>query len=394
MPPGRASLDDLAAAIARWGVTSLWLTAGLFHQMVEHRLDGLRPLRQLLAGGDVVAPEAARRVLESLPGLALIDGYGPTEGTTFTCCHRVTGHETGAAVPIGRPIANARVYVVASDEGAFQPVPAGVAGELYAGGDGLARGYLDRPDLTAERFVPDPFSGLPGERLYRTGDRVRWNSPQNDALEFLGRLDGQVKIRGFRVETGEVEAALAGHPAVRQAAVLPRESQGGRILAAYAVLAETASAAELQRFLRERLPEAMIPSAWMFLEELPLTPNGKVDRRALAALEVEAARTAVERVPPRTPLEERLVAAVAGVLGLEPERIGVYDNFFDLGGHSLLATQLVAQLRQQHGIDVPLPLLFDSAHLADLADRITTRELAEAGDDLLAEILAELEESE
>jgi amino acid adenylation domain-containing protein len=391
MPPGRAALDDVAAAIARFGVTSLWLTAGLFHQMVEYQLDGLRPLRQLLAGGDAVAPEAARRVLESLPDLALIDGYGPTEGTTFTCCHRVTGNETGTAVPIGRPIANARVYVLDSEEGALQPVPPGVAGELYAGGDGLARGYLDRPELTAERFVPDPFSGLPGERLYRTGDRVRW---VQDTLEFLGRLDNQVKIRGFRVEPGEVEAALAGHPAVRQAAVLPRDGQGGRLLAAYAALSEPASAADLQRFLRERLPEAMVPSAWIFLEELPLTPNGKVDRRALAGLEVEAARTAVEHVPPRTPLEERLVEAVAGVLGLDPARVGVYDNFFDLGGHSLLATQLAAQLRQQHGIEISLPLLFDSAHLADLADQITARELEEADEALLEEILAELEGSE
>jgi amino acid adenylation domain-containing protein len=397
MPPGRAALDDLTAAIARFGVTSLWLTAGLFHQMVEYQLEGLRPLRQLLAGGDVVAPEAARRVRESLPDLALIDGYGPTEGTTFTCCHRVTGLERGTAVPIGRPIANARVYVLASDEGAFQPVPPGVAGELWAGGDGLARGYLDRPDLTAERFVPDPFSGLPGERLYRTGDRVRWI---RDTLEFLGRLDSQVKIRGFRVEPGEIESALAAHPAVRQAAVLaPRHGETAeRTLAACVALDPESripnSISDLQRFLRERLPEAMVPSAWIFLEELPLTPNGKVDRRALAALEVETARPAVDYVPPRTPLEERLVEAVAGVLGLDPARVGVHDNFFDLGGHSLLATQLLARLRQQHGIEIPLPLLFDSAHLADLADHVTAHELAAADESLLEEILAELEGSE
>ncbi|HKH49830.1 MAG TPA: non-ribosomal peptide synthetase, partial [Thermoanaerobaculia bacterium] len=393
VPPGRASLDDLSDAIARLGVTSLWLTAGLFHQMAEHNLDGLRPLRQLLAGGDAVSPEAARRVLQILPDLALIDGYGPTEGTTFTCCYRATGAETGAAVPIGRPIANARVYVL--DE-ALQPVPPGAAGELFAGGDGLARGYLDRPDLTAERFLPDPFSGFPGERLYRTGDRVRW-APEG-VLEFLGRLDGQVKIRGFRVEPGEVEAALAKHPAVRQAAVLSRDGlldgRGGKVLAAYVALSGATPAAELQRFLRERLPESMVPAAWAVLDELPLTPNGKVDRRALAAMEVEAARTAVEHVAPRTPLEELLVEAVAQVLDLEPRRVGMLDNFFELGGHSLLATQLIAQLRGQHGIEIPLPLLFDSANLGDLADHLTERELEEVDESMLEELLAEMEGSE
>jgi len=389
VPPGRASLDDLSEAIARFGVTSLWLTAGLFHQMAEHNLDGLRPLRQLLAGGDVVDPEAARRVLQSLPDLTLIDGYGPTEGTTFTCCHRATGTETGAAVPIGRPIANARVYVL--DE-ALQPVPSGVAGELFAGGDGLARGYLDRPDLTAERFLPDPFSGFPGERLYRTGDRVRW-APEG-VLEFLGRLDGQVKIRGFRVEPGEVEAALAKHPAVRQAAVLTHETRGGKVLAACVALAEPIAVAELQRFLRERLPEVMVPAAWAVLDDLPLTPNGKVDRRALAALEIEAARAAVEYVAPRTQLEERIVEAVAQVLGLDPKRVGVLDNFFELGGHSLLATQLLALLRGQHDIEIPLPLLFDSANLGDLADHLTERELEEVDESMLEELLAEMEGSE
>jgi acyl carrier protein len=274
-------------------------------------------------------------------------------------------------------------------------VPVGIPGEICVGGRGLAQGYLHRPELTAERFVPDPY-GPPGARLYRSGDRAR-RRPDGD-LEYLGRIDHQMKIRGFRIEPGEIEAALARHPAVRQSAVLPRETPEGKILAAFVVLGQTlagqTSAADLQHFLRERLPEAMIPSAWIFLEDLPITPNGKVDRRALAALEVEAARASVEYAPPRTLIENRLVEAVAGVLGLEPERIGIYDNFFDLGGHSLLATQLVAQLRLQHGIEISLPLLFDSAHLADLADQITAREIAEADDALLEELLAELEGAE
>ncbi len=398
MPGARTSLDDLATAVGEHGVTSLWLTAGLFHQMVDHRLEGLRPLRQLLAGGDVIAPAHARRLLEALPDVTLVNGYGPTEGTTFTCCHRMTGPEqVGASVPIGRPIANAQVYVV--DEG-LRPVPPGVVGELVAGGEGLARGYLGRPELTAERFVPDPFAGggsegegEPGGRLYRTGDRVRWLP--DGTLEFLGRDDGQLKIRGFRIEVGEIEAALARHPAVRQAAVLAldddrRGGRDGRELAAYVAVSEPVAVAALQRFLRERLPDPMVPSSWFLIDELPLTPNGKVDRRVLAAAGGEAARSGVEYVAPRNPLEEHLVEVCAEVLGLDRTRVGVLDNFFDLGGHSLLATQLAAQLRKKWGIEVPLQLLFDTANLAELAERITERELAEVDAELLEEMLAEL----
>jgi amino acid adenylation domain-containing protein len=393
MPPGRAGLDDVAEALARHAVTSLWLTAGLFHQMVDHRLEALRPLRQLLAGGDVVSASHARRVLEALPGLTLIDGYGPTEGTTFTCCHRMRATaDIGAAVPIGRPIANARVYVLDVLDGELRPVPPGVAGELFAGGDGLARGYLGRPELTADRFVPDLFSGLPGERLYRTGDRVRW---RNDAtLEFLGRLDQQVKIRGFRVEPEEVEAVLVQHPAVRQAIVLAREGKEGaadRTLAAWVVPGDPErrpSAAELQGFLRERLPEAMIPAAWAFLEALPLTPNGKVDRRALPDPE-EARAGDSSSGEPRTPLERDLVELAADVLGLE--KVGIHDNFFNLGGHSLLATQLAARLNDQLGCEVSLHLLFDATDFADLAEKITEQELEQVDEADLASLLEEID---
>jgi len=386
---GRASLDGLARSIARHGVTSLWLTAGLFHQMVDDRLEAFRPLRQLLAGGDVLSPEHAHRVREALPDLALIDGYGPTEGTTFTCCHRVTGAEpAGASVPIGRPIANARVYVVDEE---LRPVPPGVAGELYAAGDGLVRGYLGKPDLTAERFVPDPFSGEPGERLYRTGDQVRWLA--DGALEFLGRLDGQVKIRGFRVESGEVEAALARHPAVRQAAVVARDGVGGKVLSGYVTLSAplpSPPGAELQRFLREWLPEPMIPTAWAVLDELPLTPNGKVDRRALPAPELPRERRNRGRREPRSPLEREVVEICAEVLGLE--MVWLDDNFFDLGGHSLLATQLVARLGDRLRMEIPLSLLFDAKSLGDLADRITEQELAQVDDTEMALLLEEIEE--
>ena len=230
-PPHAPSLEELGGVLRREGVTSLWLTAGLFEQMVAHHPEALNGVRQLLAGGDVLPVGAVRARLER--GGVLVNGYGPTENTTFTCCHvmKTPGDAGPGAVPIGRPIANTRVYVL---DARMQPVPAGVPGELYTGGDGLALGYLGRPELTAERFVPDAFSDEPGARLYRTGDRVRWRP--DGVLEFLGRLDGQVKLRGFRIEPGEVEAALRQHPSVREAVVVAREDgPGGKRLVAYVV---------------------------------------------------------------------------------------------------------------------------------------------------------------
>ncbi len=395
--PGRiGSLDDLARVIAAHGVTSAWLTAGLFHEMVDGRLEGLRPLRQLLTGGDVVSAEHARRTLEALPGLTLIDGYGPTECATFTCCHRMTDpRQVGNSVPIGRPIANDRAYVL---DAALRPVPAGVWGDLYAGGAGVSRGYLERPDLTAERFVPDPFA-VPedaGARLYDTGDRVRWSAA--GVLEFQGRLDAQLKIRGFRVEPAEVEAALLALPGVLRAAVAGVGPAGGKSLAAFWVGepgAEDLRAEDLRARLRGRLPEAMVPAVWIPLPELPLTRNGKVDRRALAALAGEEGmglhRRSAEPVAPRNPLEENLVEACASVLQRDPREIGVFDNFFDLGGHSLLATRFVSQLHSRWGIEVPIQLVFDTPDLAGLADRIMESELAGADDKLLASVLAEME---
>ena len=229
-PPRRPSLEDLEEAIARFGVTSVWLTAGLFHQLVDHRLEALRPLRQLMAGGDVLSPAHVRRVLAELPGITLINGYGPTEATTFTAVFPMTAPEqVGNPVSLGRPIGNTQVYVLGPD---LRPVPAGVWGELCVGGPGVTRGYLGRPDLTAERFVPDPFAG---GRLYRSGDVVRFQP--DGRIEFFGRRDGQVKLRGFRIELGEIESALARHPAVLQASVTARDDGGplGRRLVAYVV---------------------------------------------------------------------------------------------------------------------------------------------------------------
>ena len=389
-PGASGSLEDLSQVIEGHGVTSAWLTAGLFHEMVDGSVEGLRPLRQLLTGGDVVSPEHARKALKSLPGLNLIDGYGPTEGTTFTSCCRITEpRQVGASVSVGRPIANARIHVLDACAG---PLPIGAWGELHAGGDGLARGYLNRPDLTAERFVPDPFAGpdAAGSRLYRTGDLVRWRADGN--LEFQGRLDSQIKIRGFRIEPAEVETALLACSGVLRAVVVGVGETGNKKLAAFWV--GEAQAKELRFRLRSRLPEVMVPAIFVPLSELPLTPNGKVDRRALAAMaesDAGAVRPMRERVPPRTSMEEMVVRACAEVLGREPDEISVMDNFFELGGHSILATRLVSRLSQEHGMALALQMVFEAANLEEMADRMAQQELESASDELLGEVLREME---
>jgi amino acid adenylation domain-containing protein len=380
-PPGVLSPLELGELLREQGVTTLWLTAGLFHQMVEDNLPGLAGVRQLLAGGDVLSPEHVRRVAAELPGTQLINGYGPTENTTFTCCHPVEGPESGRSpVPLGRPIANTWVAVL---DRHLEPVPVGVAGELCAGGDGLARGYLGRPGWTAERFVPDPFCALRGEaggRLYRTGDRVR-HLPDG-RIELLGRLDAQVKIRGFRIEPGEVEAALVRCAGVREAAVVARPGRDGQRLVAYVVPASPLAEGNgslfdaLRTQLRQKLPEPMIPSAFVEMPYLPLNANGKLDRAALPEPETALARE--EHVAPRTPIEELIAGIWAEVLGLE--RVGVTSDFFALGGHSLLATRMVTRLRQTLGVDLSVRAVFEARTVEELTLTVAGK-LLELADD-------------
>ncbi len=315
---------------------------------------GGEPLRGVLARG-VHALGTVERLLNL---------YGPSEDTTFS-----TVAEVGAEgePTIGRLLTNGYGYVVDRN---FGLAPVGVPGELYLGGAGVSRGYLGRPDLTAERYVPDPFSAVPGERLYKTGDLIRWR-PDGE-LEYLGRLDHQVKVRGFRVELGEIETALLAHPEIQDAAVLALGEGGDRRLVAYVV----GNAPDLRGYLKEKLPEYMVPSAFVALDALPLTPNGKIDRRALAKVEPDRAAEAAGYVAPRTPTEERLAAIWREVLSLE--KVGVRDDFFELGGHSLLATQLVSRLRESFGVELPLRRLFEVSTVESLAAELAGTETAVA----------------
>ncbi len=314
-----------------------------------------------LCGGEAFPPALAAALRERTGSVWNL--YGPTETTVWSSVSRVEKAAEGAPVSIGRPIDATEIYLVDPNG---EPVPVGVAGELRIGGEGLARGYLGRPDLTAERFVPDPF-GEAGERLYRTGDLARWRP--DGTLEFLGRIDHQVKLRGFRIELGEIEAALARHPAVAQAAAAIRGEGERSQIVAYVVARPEAGpldVTEIRLAVRRSLPDYMVPTTVMEMEALPLTPNGKVDRKALP--EPERTGTAArEYVAPGTPVEEILAGIWAGVLGMdEDSRVGVHDNFFDLGGHSVLAIQIVARARQA-GLGLTPMQIFQHPTIAGLA---------------------------
>lgn len=366
LPPAPPAPEDIGATIAQNGVTTLWLTAGLFHLMAASHLDALRPLRQLLAGGDVLSPVHVRNVLEAIPGLRLINGYGPTENTTFTCCHTITLESVAhGTVPIGKPIANTQVYLL---DRWMQPVPVGVAGFLYTGGDGLAKGYWNAPELTQQKFVADPFHA--GQRLYATGDLARWRA--DGTIEFLGRADTQVKIRGYRIELGEIESVLESNPLVKQSAVMAREDNpGDRRLAAYVVPQAGAAAetliAELRSFLKDRLPEYMQPASITVLEQIPTTSNGKVDRRALPAPQADARALRRDIIAPRNMAEETLAGIWRRVLKVD--EVSVEDSVFELGGDSLLIFQ-ISTLSNQAGLAINPKHVFQYRTIAGLAQML------------------------
>ncbi|GAB2858126.1 non-ribosomal peptide synthetase DhbF [Actinoallomurus bryophytorum] len=354
-PPGDLEPATLARVVRRHQVTALWLTAGLFMLMAE-RPECLAGVREAWIGGDVVPPPTVRRVMDACPGTVVVDVYGPTEITAFATRFYVRHRDDlRSALPIGRPLDNTRVYVL---DDRLRPVPPGVSGELYIAGAGLARGYLDRPALTAERFLACPYGGS-GERMYRTGDLARWNAGGN--LEFIGRTDHQVKVRGYRIELGEIQTALTAQPGVAQAAIAVREDHpGDQRLTAYVVTDETTDPARLRQNLAQILPDYMTPAAIVVLDAFPLTPNGKIDREALPAPEF----VTTDRHS-RTPHEETLAHLFAETLHLD--RIGIDDDFFDLGGHSLLATRLISRIRTTLGVELPIRALFETPTIAGLA---------------------------
>ncbi|OUL20265.1 non-ribosomal peptide synthetase [Nostoc sp. 106C] len=373
-PPHTPSLLELAQAIRQHQVTTLCLTAGLFRLMVDEHLAELKQLKQLLVEGDVLSVPHVKKLLHAAPELKLINCYGSTENTALTCCYQVTdAFNIDAAVPIGRPIANTQVYLL---DAQLQPVPVGIPGELYIGGDGLARGYFNQPDLTAKTFIPHPFSSQPGARLYKTGDLARYLPDGN--IEFFGRIDQQVKIRGFRIQLEDIENVLAQHPKVQQAVVTINANHSKeKYLVAYVVPAEEASkektctlkSTALRSFLLQKLPEYMVPTTFVILKHIPLTPNGKVNHRALpeAHLNLEQEN---QFIPPQTPTEAVIADIIATILGLE--KIGIHDNFFTLGGHSFLAMQVISRLRQAYQIELPLNCLFEAPTVAEL-ERLITR---------------------
>jgi amino acid adenylation domain-containing protein len=364
-PAESKSASEIEKVLQRHGVNTLWLTAALFHQMVQNALRGLSQVQQLLAGGDVLAVEDVELLLRTYPRCRFINGYGPTENTTFSCCYPVPPEAHLAdGVPIGFPISHTQVYLL---DRYLQPVPVGVVAEIYVGGAGLARGYLERPALSAERFVASPY-GTPGTRMYRTGDLGRWRP--DGVVEFLGRTDHQVKIRGFRVELGEIEAALREQPSVCEAVVLARGGgTGEKQLVAYVIARgnDPVEPRALREQLSHRLPEYMLPVAYIRLEALPLTPNGKLDRQALPAPTADA--YAMRRYEaPRTAGEETLCSLFAELLGLE--RVGLDDNFFELGGHSLLAGRLVSRVLATLGVNMAIRTLFESPTVRELSPRM------------------------
>lgn len=369
-PGGIPDLNLLAKILEKYRVTCLWLTSSLFNFLIDEKPEMLKGVPQLLTGGEALSVEHVRRALRLLPDTQLINGYGPTESTTFACCYRIPKDldERLRSIPIGRAIGHTQVHIL--DE-SLKPVPVGISGELYIGGNGLALGYFDSPELTAERFVRNPFDQSGQTTLYKTGDLCRRLPDGN--IEFLGRLDNQVKIRGFRIEPGEIEATLQRHASVRQATVLARlEPPGEKRLVAYIVSDPSASAAseDLQHFLKNILPDYMIPTAFVYLDSMPLTPNGKVDREALPAPKTSLTPGASSHAPPETADEEVLAAIFAEVLKVK--KVGIYDDFFKLGGSSLLAVKLLDRIQSQFNTSLPLSSLFQATTVRQLCELLAT----------------------
>jgi amino acid adenylation domain-containing protein len=365
-PGGHRDAAYLVKLIREAGITVLHFVPSMLRVFLEEPgVEGCQSLQQVMCSGEAL-PYDLQEQFFKLSAAQLHNLYGPTEAAvdvTHWTCRR--GDER-KIVPIGRPVANTQVYIL---DRHLQPVPVGVAGELHLGGVQVGRGYRNRPELTAEKFIPDPFSTIPGAKLYKTGDLCRWLP--DGVVEYLGRMDFQVKIRGFRIELGEIEAILGEHPLVKNCAVIADERlPGEKRLLAYLVLAEESGSAtaELREYLKQKLPEYMVPAAWVTLTALPLNPNGKLDRKALPAPDLSQLAQLPDYVAPRNQTEETLARLWSEILGVE--RVGIHDDFFELGGHSLLVTQLTSRSRKVFGIDIPLRRVFQSPTVAQLAEYV------------------------
>ncbi|WP_053067905.1 non-ribosomal peptide synthetase, partial [Xenorhabdus khoisanae] len=362
-------------ALFKGKVTALWLTVGLFNEYLDTLQPVFGQLRYLLVGGDVLNPQKIKQVLSAdHPPAHLLNGYGPTESTTFATTYAITAPvDVTQSIPIGRPIANTRIYLLDADQ---QPVPMGASGEIYISGDGVARGYLNQPELTTARFLPDPFVSTLDAKMYKTGDLGRWLPDGN--IEYLGRNDFQVKIRGFRIELGEIETALVMHPQVKQAVVIDRVHHGHKVLAAYLVIEGILADEALVTHLSSRLPDYMLPASFTFLDAIPLTLNGKVDRRALPdPIQI----TTDHYAAPRNALENQLCTLWQNILGVD--QVGIHDNFFRIGGDSIISIQLASRLRQA-GFSLQVKTIFEAPTVAQLAPLLmqtpsTTDIVAEQG---------------
>ena len=368
-PGGHLDSNYLVKLIRDSGITFAGFVPSMLKAILEEsEIKSCTSLKRVVSGGEALPVELQECFLGTLKDVELQNTYGPTEASIDVTCW-VCGSENGSRskqerVPIGRPITNTQIYILDSH---LQPVPVGMPGQLYIGGVGLARGYLNRPDFTAASFSPNPFNGGEGARLYRTGDLVRYLPDGN--IEFFRRVDDQVKIRGFRIELGEIESVLGRHPSVREVVVQAREDgdasavlRTGKRLVAYVVASkeQTCTTSDLREFLKQQLPEHMIPSVFVLLDTLPLMSNGKVDRKALPVPDQNSPELEESFVAPRNPVEEMIAEIWAEVLKLG--QVGVHDNFFDLGGHSLLATQVMSRVRHVLGVELPLRGLFESSY--------------------------------
>ncbi|WP_442938518.1 amino acid adenylation domain-containing protein [Nostoc sp.] len=379
--------EKLSKIIQEQKVNILFLTTALFNLMIDTMPEGLLGVKQLLFGGESVSVPHVHCALKLLPETQIIHAYGPSECTVFTSCYPIPKQlaKNVHSIPIGKPIGDRKVYLL---DGDLHRVLIGCPGELYIGGASVARGYLNQPTLTREKFIASPF--IEGDILYKTGDLVRRLPDGN--LEFLGRIDSQVKIRGFRIELTEIEGFLTQYTDIKQVVVIVREDEpGNKYLVAYLVTKDNQpTPSSLRNFLKKHLPDYMIPTAFVFLEALPLTPNAKINRRALPVPDTSQRTVGVDFVAPYTPTEQELATIWTEILRLK--EIGIHDNFFELGGHSLLATQVISRLREAFSLDFPLRYLFENPTIAELSQKVIAQQIEQAEDDALAQILSEIDE--